>query len=253
MKQMKRVLSILLAVIMLIGTVPVVSMAAPQYTRLGNSKIGYYLDEEGTLTLQGRGATPDYDRGDSPFDFRYENDLNIKRVVIKEGITRLGNMLFIGCPMESISLPDSLTSIGNYALYSCDNLSELELPSNLTDYGLQPFGGCDYLEQITFHSSTVTCRFLYFYQAQMSHGLFNGLRDTVIRIPLPFTIHETENNKTTVIRSNLQAEEVLLVDEEDNNTVQCLNDCSLVTWKNFDGSTLSLTSAPVGETPVFDG
>ena len=253
MKQMKRVLAILLAVIMLIGTVPVVSMAAPQYTRLGNSSIGYYLDEEGTLTLQGRGSTPDYDSGDSPFDFRYENDLNIKRVVIKEGITRLGNMLFIGCPMESISLPDSLTSIGNYALYSCDNLSELELPSNLTDYGLQPFGGCDYLEQITFHSSTVTCRFLYFYQAQMSHGLINGLRDTVIRIPLPFTIHETENNKTTVIRSNLQAEEVLLVDEEDNNSVQCLNDCSLVTWKNFDGSTLSLTSAPVGETPVFDG
>ena len=253
MKQMKRVLAILLAVIMLIGTVPVVSMAAPQYTRLGNSSIGYYLDEEGTLTLQGRGSTPDYDSGDSPFDFRYENDLNIKRVVIKEGITRLGNMLFIGCPMESISLPDSLNSIGNYALYSCDNLSELELPSNLTDYGLQPFGGCDYLEQITFHSSTVTCRFLYFYQAQMSHGLFNGLRDTIIRIPLPFTIHETENNKTTVIRSNLQAEEVLLVDEEDNNTVQCLNDCSLVTWKNFDGSTLSLTSAPVGETPVFDG
>ena len=100
MKQMKRALAIILAVMMLIGMVPVASMAAPQFTRLGNSNIGYYLDEDGTLTLRGRGSTPDFHDGSSPFDFRYDNDLScpylIKRLLLLKGFYEflLSNQFF---------------------------------------------------------------------------------------------------------------------------------------------------------------
>ena len=251
MKQMKRALAIILAVMMLIGMVPVASMAAPQFTRLGNSSIGYYLDEDGTLTLRGRGSTPDFHDGSSPFDFRYDNDLYIKKVVVEEGITRLGNLLFIGCPMESISLPASLQTIGEYALTGCDELEELDFSENLTNFGRMAFSLCDNLRKVTFHASSISCFALF----GENIGLMCGVNGTTISIPLPFTIHEIDSDTTTVIKSNSQAEEVFLTEDNDyiNNKVQCLNDCALVTWKDADGSLLSQIGCPVGEMPVFKG
>ena len=251
MKQMKRALAIILAVMMLIGMVPVASMAAPQFTRLGNSSIGYYLDEDGTLTLRGRGSTPDFHDGSSPFDFRYDNDLYIKKVVVEEGITRLGNLLFIGCPMESISLPASLQTIGEYTLTGFYELVELDFSENLTNFGRMAFSLCDNLRKVTFHASSISCFALF----GENIGLMCGVNGTTISIPLPFTIHETDSDTTTVIKSNSQAEEVFLTEDNDyiNNKVQCLNDCALVTWKDADGSLLSQIGCPVGEMPVFKG
>ncbi len=255
MKHIKKTLAIIMTAVMLVCMLPMTAFAEAQWTKLGNSYVSYYLDDEGTLTLRGLGPTPDYSAVNrSPFDYSYENDLDIKKVVVEKGVTRLGHMLFPGCPMEEISLPSTLTSIGNYALISCDYLSELDLPANVSDFGLQPFGSCDSLRKITFHSNSVTSPFLYFPQTQLSQGMLDGLRNATICIPLPFTIKETErNNKTTVIMSNKQAQEILIFDEEYENTVQCLNDCSCITFNNYDGTVLSQAGIPVGETPSFNG
>ena len=52
------------------------------------------LDEEGTLTVSGTGATGDYSFWET--SGWSENDA-IKKIVIEEGITRIGNRMFFDC------------------------------------------------------------------------------------------------------------------------------------------------------------
>ena len=75
----------------------------------------------GTLTISGTGEMKDWEI--KPFD----DDRNppwlsksskIKKVVIKDGVTSIGDWAFFDCNMTEISIPDSVTSIGEYSLGS---------------------------------------------------------------------------------------------------------------------------------------
>lgn len=74
--------------------------------------IYYVLYDNGKLLLRGTGATYDYTSHDSVFD---QND-QIKEIVLSNGITGLGDRLFYHCAnAETVSLPATLTSIGDSA------------------------------------------------------------------------------------------------------------------------------------------
>ena len=55
--------------------------------------ISWSLDGKGVLTISGSGKMASYDWGKSPF----YNRKDIKSVVIKSGVTRIGNSAFSGC------------------------------------------------------------------------------------------------------------------------------------------------------------
>ena len=42
----------------------------------------------------------------------------------------------------SISIPDTVTSIGDEAFYDCSSLQQLTLPHGVTSYGADCFEGC---------------------------------------------------------------------------------------------------------------
>ena len=74
--------------------------------------IYYVLYDNGKLLLRGTGATYDYISHDSVFD---QND-QIKEIVLSNGITSLGDRLFYHCAnAETVSLPATLASIGDSA------------------------------------------------------------------------------------------------------------------------------------------
>ena len=74
--------------------------------------IYYVLYDNGKLLLRGTGATYDYTSHDSVFD---QND-QIKEIVLSNGITGLGDRLFYHCAnAKTVSLPATLTSIGDSA------------------------------------------------------------------------------------------------------------------------------------------
>ena len=74
----------------------------------------------------------------------YQSKANSINVVIEEGVTNIGDCVFMGCTgLASIELPDSLTSIGSFAFTYCDSLKEVNFPENLKTIGSYAFYFCD--------------------------------------------------------------------------------------------------------------
>ena len=87
------------------------------------SGMSWSLTDDGILTISGSGAMPDYAIPDSPPPW-YEYCGQVKQVVFRGDITRIGNYAFAYCgKMTRIAFPESLTSIGQYAFYGCYALS----------------------------------------------------------------------------------------------------------------------------------
>ena len=103
----------------------------------------YAMYSNGKVLLKGIGDTYDYGSSNrSPF---YRND-DVKSVVISEGVTSVGDDLFIRClNLESASLPTTVTSIGSTAFMPADEtmgaagkLTSITIPQAVTAIG----GGC---------------------------------------------------------------------------------------------------------------
>ena len=115
-------------------------------------------DEDGdnvkeTLTITGSGAMKDYD-DDTPW---YNNRLNIKTVVIEDGVTSIGKDAFYFCEgMTSVTIPSSVTSIGKTAFLGCTGLASVTIPSSVTTIGELAFNRCQSLTSVTIPSSVTT-------------------------------------------------------------------------------------------------
>ena len=70
------------------------------------------LTADGTLNISGTGTMKNYDSIDnlSPV----YNNLNVKKIVIEDGVTSVGDYAFRSCNnLTSITIPDRVTSIGD--------------------------------------------------------------------------------------------------------------------------------------------
>ena len=87
----------------------------------------------------------------------FYNCSNINSVTLNEGVTSIGNNAFTGRNwLTSIELPSSVTSIGNGAFQTCIGLTSIELSSGLISIGSQSFSGCTGLTSIELPSSVTT-------------------------------------------------------------------------------------------------
>jgi hypothetical protein len=86
-----------------------------------------YNDVSGTLVISGQGEMPNSGEGAV-----FEGNADIKKVVIEEGITSVGENTFRNCSnLESVVLPDSLTAIDSGAFDGCSSLKSIDIPDNL--------------------------------------------------------------------------------------------------------------------------
>lgn len=84
------------------------------------------------LTLSGKGKTADYkNKSGQPWN---DYKLSVKKVVVEEGVTYLGDRLFYeDRNLTEVVFPaTSLTTIGEGTFRACDGLTEITLPDSLT-------------------------------------------------------------------------------------------------------------------------
>ena len=75
--------------------------------------------------------------------------------VIPNSVTSIGGYAFYGCDdLTSITIPNSVTSIGGYAFYGCTGLTSITIGNSVTSIGGRAFSGCTGLISITSHAIT---------------------------------------------------------------------------------------------------
>ncbi len=82
-----------------------------------HAEITWTLSDDGTLTISG---TEMLDYSYTNYAPWYSQRGKIKKVVIENGVTNIGNRAFYRCSsLTSVTIPNSVTSIGSFAFYGC--------------------------------------------------------------------------------------------------------------------------------------
>ena len=119
--------------------------------------------DNGTLTISGTGRMYSYD--ESWLVPWYASNINIKKTVIKRGVTSIGARAFEDCTsLTSITIPSSVTIISDYAFYRCTSLTSITIPSSVTNIGDGAFEDCTSLTSITIPSSVTNIGDYAFYR-----------------------------------------------------------------------------------------
>lgn len=185
MRKGKRLTALLLALVLCLSVLPAGVLASeagaaeavsPSVMAVTSGKCGknvtWKLDGKGTLTISGKGAMYDYLGDEAPW-LKYTYNDQIKSIVIKNGVTKIGAGAFGLCTatklkitiansvthigasafeelggLTSVTLPDNLTEIGNYAFHKCYDLTSIKIPDKVTNIPFYAFGECDNLSKV---------------------------------------------------------------------------------------------------------
>lgn len=113
-----------------------------------------------TLIISGSGPMQDYEyiQGDnggiSTAPWIGES---FNKVVIEEGVTSVGNYAFYWCDaVTDITLPNGITSIGKASFSGCVELININLPQGIISIGVDAFAECYSLPSVTIPSTVKT-------------------------------------------------------------------------------------------------
>jgi hypothetical protein len=127
---------------------------------IGNTTYLYYNDNSGEViipeTVTYNGKTYTVTAIDNYAFAHYGNNSNniITSITLPTSITWIGNYAFYNCwGLQTINLPHSLTTIGNYAFTSCSSLTNIVIPDSVTMIGDVAFSGCSGITNISIGKS----------------------------------------------------------------------------------------------------
>ena len=122
--------------------------------KCGDNLTWAFYSDTGTLVISGTGAMYDYDIAEEEYtpwnDFKTE----IKKLIIEEGVTTIGNDAFVDCiGIKRVEIPYTVTAIGHNAFTNCDGLTTIDIPYGVQTLGEYAFSSCDNLRIVTIPSS----------------------------------------------------------------------------------------------------
>ena len=113
----------------------------------------YYSDNNGVLFNKKKTELIRYPEGKSQTSYTIPNS-----------VTSIGNYAFWGCSgLTSITIPDSVTSIGSWAFENCTGLTSITLGNSVTSIGSWAFENCTGLTSITIPNSVTSIGSYAFY------------------------------------------------------------------------------------------
>ena len=95
----------------------------------------------------------------------FNNSSGLTSVTIPNSVISIGEMAFIDCSrLTSVTIPNSVTSIGYEAFYKCSGLTSVTIGNSVTSIGEYAFSDCSGLTSVTIPNSVTSigdCAFSY--------------------------------------------------------------------------------------------
>ena len=130
------------------------------------------------------------------------NNTTITEIVLPETLTSIGNYAFKGCTgLTSVTIGSSVTSIGNYVFQNCTGITSIEIPNSVTSIGNYVFQNCIGLTSVTISSSVTN----------IGKNVFNGCTNLI-------NIYIDENN------NSFSSEGVILYNKDKTVLLECASE-----------------------------
>jgi hypothetical protein len=144
----KQILSLLLALCLFAGMLPIPAMAEEATEPVTSGTCGKNTTWEfhdGVLTISGTGEMKDYGiLFPGPWKSFAES---IVTVVIEDGVTYIGDYAFSQyAQLQNVIIGSGVTHIGSNAFSHCDKQNDVVIPDSVTRLGAQAFMYCGSLE-----------------------------------------------------------------------------------------------------------
>ena len=115
------------------------------------ANLKWHLTDDGVLTISGKGEMYDHSY------FYLSGYSDIKRIIIGDGVTTIGNYAFNYCrSLTSVTIPNSVTKIGEGAFHSCSALTSVNIPNSVTKIDVATFIDCSALTSVNIPNSVTT-------------------------------------------------------------------------------------------------
>ena len=96
--------------------------------------------------------------------YKYSGCSNLTSVTIPNSVTSIGNSAFYYCSnLTSVTIPSSVTSIGGYAFQRCSSLTSVTIGNSVTTIGYSAFSDCSSLTSVTIPNSVTSIGYGTFY------------------------------------------------------------------------------------------
>lgn len=126
-----------------------------QRKSLGNNVYGE-VNSNGVLVISGSGEIVKYVviKFKGLDSSRNPHAQKIKEVIIEEGVTSIGESAFYSCDnLEGIQIPNTVKRIEDDAFRSCRGMKSIIIPNSVTSIGANAFFGCSRLKTIVVPNS----------------------------------------------------------------------------------------------------
>ena len=115
------------------------------------------IEFDGDVTVIGSYAFSGHDYDSVNFTFVETACIKLESIIIPDSVTTIGDFAFYQCDsLTSVTIGDSVTTIEEGAFWDCDSLTSVTIPDSVTTIGNNAFAWCDSLTNVTIGDSVTT-------------------------------------------------------------------------------------------------
>ena len=115
----------------------------------------------------------------------YLNGTKVTNLTIPNTVTKIGNYTFYSCKgLTSVTIPTSVTSIGDFSFCGCSGLTSVTIPTSVTSIGYRAFSACSNIITVNWNA-TICANFEYIYRPfyELTNITTFNFGDSVNHIP----------------------------------------------------------------------